>query len=419
MTVSSKSAQTVRVGVIGAGRRSALYFGDTIPDDINAHIVAIADPNATSSASFADRFAAGYQPAIYDDGLEMLATEDLDAVIVASPNAEHVPYAVKSMEQSLTLMLEKPVATTIEDLTTLWQAYQEHESSDTLVGFVLRYTPFYSAVRKIVKSGRLGEILSIEASENLNTRLTLTQHRGWRHDTAKSGGWMVEKCCHDFDVLSYLIGSRPARVFSVASPMHFFPRPAREQLPRFQPKPDSAHQDPENQSSDVAQHSPYTPSDLPDRQVAMLEFENGTLATFTAVMAQPKTTRRLRIFGTEGLLEGDITSDSIVVSHPDPSGTAETTVENIPVSPGTPADHYGGDAVLGDAFWHLAAGDPSSTPRAGLAEGIEGVLTALAVQQSAASGQPIDVDELRHQVFGVSGAEPAGLSAIQTQTSRM
>src|SRR5699024_12752796 len=50
---------------------------------------------------------------------------------------------------------------------------------------------------------------------------------------------------------------------------------------------------------DTRQHSPYGPSNLPDRQVATIEFENGTQATFTAVMAQPRTTRRIRVFGTE------------------------------------------------------------------------------------------------------------------------
>lgn len=403
-----------RVGVIGAGRRGALYF-NAIPDDVDVRIVAIADPSVSSSQAFAKRFADGQDVSYYEDGLEMLANEDLDAVIVASPNAEHVPYAVESMSQSLTLMLEKPVATTVDDLAALWRAYQDSDSGHTLVGFVLRYTPFYSAVRDIVRSGRLGEILSIEASENINTRLSLTQHRGWRHDTAKSGGWMVEKCCHDFDVLGYLIDSRPSRIYSMASAKHFRPRPDEEQLGRFQPDPETDHVEPDNPGSDVAQHSPYSPSNLPDRQVATLEFENGTLATFTAVMAQPKTTRRLRIFGTEGLLEGDIRSDTIVLSFPDPAGSAEFAVEEIPVDPGSPQNHYGGDAVLGDAFWHLAAGVEGATPlRAGLRDGIDGVLAAIALQRSAATGQPVEMDDLRREVFGDLAGDLGAPSAAHT-----
>ena len=156
------------------------------------------------------------------------------------------------------------------------------------------------------------------------------------------------------------------------------------------------------------QHSPYARSGLPDRQVATLEFASGTLATFTAVMAQPRTTRRLRIFGTEGLLEGDIGERRIDLSFPDPAGSAEVTREHEDIEVGD-SGHQGGDEVLGELFWHLAAGE-DRVPRAGLADGIDAVLCALALQESARTGQGIDLAPLREQVFGtsaVTSTEPA------------
>lgn len=400
----TNAAGSIRTGVVGAGRRGAAYFR-AIPEDLTDQVslAAIADPSAPHREAFADRFAPAGGVQEYHDGVEMMRRQQLDAVVVASPNYQHVPYAVEAMSHSLPLLLEKPVATDLEGLRTLWEAEQNRRASRTVVGFVLRYTPFYSAVRDVVRSGRLGEILSVEANENLGTGLTMVQYEGWRQDTEKSGGWMLEKCCHDMDVLGYVLGARPTRVFSMASALHLRPRPVAEQLARFQPEAGTARMDFGDAATDQAlresvQHSPYAPSNLPDRQIATIEFDNGTLATFTAVMAQPRTNRRLRIFGTEGLLEGDIAAEHIALSFPDPAGGPEVTREEIDVEAGS-SGHHGGDEVLGDTFWHLAAGQERH-PRAGLADGIDAVLCALALQRSAADGEAVDLGALRRQVFG-------------------
>lgn len=420
MPTSNDPAATIRVGVIGAGLRASAYFRDIPPElEDSVHIVAIADPDPQQRATFGDliaitetdpaekarvaaRWAPGEDRSEYDDGLELLAEEELDAVILSSPNAQHVSYAAAAMARSLPLMLEKPVATTIDDLARLWQAYQDSDPGHTLVGFVLRYTPFYSAVREVVREGRLGTILSVEINENLGTSLTMRQYRGWRQDTAKSGGWMVEKCCHDFDMLSHLLGASPRRVFSMASARHFRPRPEAEQLDRFQPKPKSTDVGRTGEAlRNTMQHSPYGKSNLPDRQVATLEFDNGVLATFTATMAQPRTTRRIRIFGTEGMLEGETAQERITLLFPDPAGSREVTEEQVDVSVGA-SGHHGGDEVLCETFWHLVAGGERAS-RAGLVDGIDAVLTAIAVQQSAHSGQAVDLAELRATVFGAQG----------------
>lgn len=401
MSAQQSPVSPIRVGIIGAGLRGASYFHN-IPDELAVNLVAIADPNPQKRAAFAELFAAGHEPAGYGDGLSMLRNEELDAVVLASPNSQHLSYAVEAMSRSLPLVLEKPVATTTEDLATLWQAYQNRPGGEAVVGFVLRYTPFYSRIREIIRSGRLGQILSIEANENLGTGLTMIQYRGWRQDTTQSGGWMLEKCCHDMDILSHLLDSRPTRVFSMASAMHLRPRPASEQLDRFQPVAGSGEIDFGDAATnealrDTMQHSPYEPSNLPDRQVATIEYENGTLCTFTAVMAQPRSTRRVRIFGTEGLLEGDIDSHDIALSFPDPGGGSGITEERVKIATGG-SGHNGGDEVLGDTFWHLAAGE-DRIPRAGVAEGIDAALTALALQQSADTGVPVDMGTMRARVF--------------------
>lgn len=405
MLSPASPAQLTKVGLVGSGQRAASYFRN-IPADIepSVQLAAIADPEPSRRAAFATLV--GAEPELLDDGVAMIRERALDAVVVATPNDQHVPYAVEAMRHGLPLLLEKPVATTTEDLAALWQAEQARPGGRTVVGFVLRYTPFYERVREIVRSGRLGEILAVQADENLGTGLTMVQYQGWRQDVGRSGGWMLEKCCHDLDVLGYVLDARPVRVHSMASALAFRPRPAAEQLDRFQPAAGTGEIDFGDATAkevlrEKVQHSPYSPSGLPDRQVATLEFSSGTLATFTSVMAQPRSTRRLRIFGTEGLLEGDIGARSIDLTFPDPAGSAEITREHEQVEIGD-SGHQGGDEVLGDTFWHLAAGE-DRIPRAGLADGIDAVLCAMALQESARTGQAIELDPLREQVFGPEG----------------
>jgi len=367
----------------------------------SVRLTAISDPDPQRRQAFADLL--GARPALLDDGLTMLRDPEMDAVVVATPNDQHVPSAVAAMERGLPLLLEKPVATTLEDLGALWRAEQARPGGRTVVGFVLRYTPFYERVREIVRSGRLGEILSVQADENLGTGLTMVQYQGWRQDVTRSGGWMLEKCCHDLDVLGYVLDSRPVRVHSMASALAFRPRPEAEQLPRFRPAAGTGEIDYGDAAAkqvlrETDQHSPYALSGLPDRQVATLEFDNGTLATFTAVMAQPRSTRRLRIFGTEGLLEGDLSARTLDLSFADPAGGPGSTREHEEVRTGT-SGHHGGDEILGDTFWRLAAGE-ERTPRADLADGIDAVLGAMALQDSARTGLPVDLAPLRQQVFG-------------------
>jgi predicted dehydrogenase len=406
----------VRVGLVGAGQRASAYFRN-IPSDMAdaVRLTSVADPEPARREAFASLV--GTEAELLDDGVAMLREHALDAAVVATPNDQHVPYALEAMRRGLPLLLEKPVATTLEDLAALWQAEQARPAGRTVVGFVLRYTPFYERVREIVRSGRLGEILAVQADENLGTGLTMVQYQGWRQDVTRSGGWMLEKCCHDLDVLGYLLDSRPVRVHSMASALAFRPRPEAEQLPRFRPSAGTGEIDYADASArevlrEKVQHSPYAPSGLPDRQVATLEFASGVLGTFTAVMAQPRTTRRLRIFGTEGLLEGDIGERRLDLSFSDPAGSAEVTREHERIEIGD-SGHQGGDEVLGELFWHLAAGE-DRIPRAGLADGIDAVLCAMALQESARTGRGIDLDPLREQVFGSAGTvavdTPAGAS---------
>lgn len=385
---------SVCVGVIGAGRRTRSYFRN-IPADVAGRVAvsAVADPDPAARTDFIDWVASPAGPARqYSDSTELLNKADaLDAVVITSPNDRHVDDAVQALDAGLAILLEKPVATTAKDCARLWSAYTQATDPRLMVGFVLRYTPFFSTVREIIRSGRLGEVLSVDATESVGTKVTMGLHRGWRPDAARSGGFMVEKCCHDFDVLSWLMDRDISTIYSMAARTHFRPRPQHERLHKLE---DLVGQDP---PSGPQWRSPYdSDSSFPDHQTALLDFGDGLTGTFTACMAQPRSDRGLHIFGTEGALVGNIADSRIEIRHA--AGTDGRSAEIIDVQAG-PSGHNGGDEVLGDAFWHLAAGRGGGS-RAGLEEGIGAVLAALATQESSTNSRPVDVGQLRSTTFG-------------------
>lgn len=398
-------ARKVRVGVIGTSKRAAAYFRN-IPSDLRPGIklVALADPNPSNREKFQRLFSGGTFPQIYSSGEEMFTSEDLDAVVISSPNRFHVGDAKQALAAGATTLLEKPVAISVAECGELWNAQQNSAIGTAVVGFVLRYTPFYSKVKEIVDSGQLGEILTINADECLGTMLTTGFHKGWRKNDYYSGGFIVEKCCHDFDILNWIVGANVQRVYSVGNRKHFIPDQAKRHerfdeaaLPQF----DADYGDLEIKQTFFTPNegSPYdVPSDPPDHQSVILEYEDGTLCTFNACMGQPRSSRQIKIFGTGAALEGDIADSRIVVRTPHQQGNGWDSEEiTVPIDE---SGHKGGDSVIGNAFWNAAAARTDTLSRAGVKEGIDAVLVGLAADQSRKSGSPVELNAMRHSVFG-------------------
>jgi predicted dehydrogenase len=405
---------TFNIGVVGAGKRAASYFSN-MPEDLKPvmRLAALVDPNERNRATFASLFGSDSAVGEYTDVDRMFEQADLDAVILAPPNLYHAHAAELAMASGLHILLEKPVAITVEDCRRLWQASQSsRRPASVIVGFVLRYTPFYSKVKELISSGAIGSILAIDADENLGTDLTNLFHKGWRRDDRLAGGFMVEKCCHDLDILNWLTDAHVEQVFSMAKRTHFVPHPSGGRSSRFDVPVDRRVDDADFGNREISEAfftpskgSPYDfPTDSPDHQAVLLDFDQGALGSFMACMGQPRTNRRLRVFGTDGSLEGDIAETKIVVHKPHSRGNGwEVAVHEVAAEAG---NHHGGDAVISAAFWRLVANDPQGA-KAGLREGIEAVLVALAAQESSASHQPVDVRAMRDHVFGVVPA-PVG-----------
>ncbi len=398
---------TIRVAVIGVGVRSVSYLTN-VPADIRGRIqlVAVADISVKRRRLFAERFTEWGTPEEFETGEALLRKVSYDALIIGSYNNTHADFAIEALDSGACILLEKPVAITTDQCRRLWQKFQAVEDARVFVGFVLRYSPFYKRVSELIKDNAIGQLMAIDADENLSQSITSGFFRDWRRDDKLSGGFMVEKCSHDFDIFHMLTERRVARVFSIARRTHFVKRPREEQHRRFDSEVirniafDYSDIHVKQIFENTSDESIYdAESDVPDHQAVMLEYEDGVLINFMACHGQPRATRRLRAFGSNGSLEGDI--DRGVILHDVPHEAhlgAETLRHDIVFDD---SGHHGADSVINDAFWKAAAGGEVEN-LAGVREGIEAVLVGIAAEQSKRSGRPVSLEPLRNAVYGAA-----------------
>lgn len=386
----------INVGVIGTGPRASSFFRYAADHETFAvQPTALFDPSAEKRDLFVGKYGGSAAIAICNSREELLAHRGLDALIVGAPNHLHAEIAIEAFERGIPMLLEKPVAITLEECQRLWITYKACGSPPTVVGFVLRHTPFFRRAMEMVESGQLGEILAIDSDEHVGASTTALFWHNWRRFKKSSGGFLVEKCCHDFDMLRCLTRANVKTIFSIARRTHLVPG-GKLRHQRLEKALGALR---ERAGEDTAgRESIYDLStDNPDHQSVLIEWDNGILTNFSACLGQVRNTRRLRVSGSAGTLEGDAEEGHLHVhkaSDNDPSPSYEGHTITTDGS-----GHHGADRFIADSFWRMAAGEPIDK-HAGIRDGIEAVIIGLAAQKSAESGLPVEVGPMRQQVFG-------------------
>jgi myo-inositol 2-dehydrogenase/D-chiro-inositol 1-dehydrogenase len=202
--------KSLRYGIIGTGTMGREHLRCVEIVD-GAEVVAVADPYP-DSLNAAREIHADLQ--LYDDYRRMLEKETLDAVVVATPNDTHADIVCDVLESDVHLLAEKPVATTLEDSNRIVEA--EARSNRILqVGLELRHAPIYVRMRELIDEGRIGRVRQLWCKEFRGPWAFKVDH--WITQRSRSGGTLVEKNCHHFDLFNWFAGERPARVAGFGS----------------------------------------------------------------------------------------------------------------------------------------------------------------------------------------------------------
>lgn len=410
------------LAAIGCGGRTRTYCELAMRQPERYRVVAAADPNPirlewTAHLSKNPEFRA------YRDAVAILSEPKLaDIMIIGTQDADHREHAIASMEKGYDLLLEKPIATNLEDTLAVQQTAQKL-GRRVLVCHVLRYTPFYRKVKEIIDSGVLGKILSLNATEGVGAWHQCHSYvRGHWSNTQTTSPMILAKSCHDLDIIRWFIGS-PCRQISSFGSLNYFtqasapagaPKRCFDGCPVENTCPYHAKRYLEDQSKwlsyvcELDMNSEksvlrawlhqskwgrcvyHCDNDAVDHQTVNLAFENNATATFT--MTAFEGGRHLELFGTEGRLRGgDFVRQSCgydisVRFHKDESKEHTYTIHE---QEGGYDGHMGGDAGIMNQLYDEMLKPSKEDMVTSLDISVESHVMAFAAERSRLNGKSV------------------------------
>nr|WP_202513234.1 Gfo/Idh/MocA family oxidoreductase [Streptomyces sp. SID3343] len=411
------------MAIVGAGARGAGYARIAAAEGL-ADLAAVADPDPARRGALAAEFGIP-DDRVFADWRDLAALPRLaDAVIVATPDRLHADPAVAFAELGYALLLEKPMAPTEHEARRIVDAAVRNDVL-LAVCHVLRYTPYSATLKRLIDTGRIGDVVSVEHLEPV----------GWWHQAHSyvRGQWAVEadsssmllaKSCHDIDWLGHLVGQPVARVSSFGGLHHFraenkpagagdrcvtcpVERTCAYSAPRIYERflGDPVHEQwPLGVVTDdvstaglrkALAEGPYGAcvytgrNDVVDHQVVNLEYTGGATASFTMTAFTALDFRKTRVFGTRGSLDGD---GRAITLHDFLTDEVETfSVE--PDGGASAADGHGGaDTELMRAFVAAVATGDRTLISSGPYETLVSHLVVWAAEQARREGTVVSME---------------------------
>lgn len=386
-----------RVAFIGTGGRSVPYAMEYAKNS-RVRVVAIADPSAEHRRQMIKASGLPQNTKEYDNWKDLLHDHNkLDGAVICTPNHLHADPAIACLERGMAIACEKPLATTQEDCERILDAERKYNGR-TLVGFVLRSAPFYRRIREIIQTGGIGALVAIQADELVGWMVTSLMMRSpWRRFTAMSGGALLEKCCHDIDLLNWLANARPTTVYSTGNRLVFRPNPA---LPmrcddcrlsttcRYYKRPTRAKTEDEGEErlhyfmGREGACIYNAGGDMTDNQSAVVTYENSVIANFMMNFncAGERAGRNIMVVGQRGNIWGNFNKLK-VHWHKNDTDNAET----FPITTDG-SGHGGGDRDHADQLVRMM-GDPDFRPAQNAQAAYLSAMVCFAAERSRLTGR--------------------------------
>ena len=358
-----------RVAVIGTGTigqehmRVATLLG-------RAHVHGVFD-TAKDSVDAALKGFSGYAdhtPRRYASLEEACADPDTDALLICTPNFTHIDVVEAVAESGKALFLEKPMATTLPDAKRIVEIAGSYPSF-VQVGLQYRYkAPYAEAHHEVLERGSVGDVKTLSMSEYRPPFLDKVGQ--WNKFNEYSGGTLVEKCCHYFDLLNLFAGRKPVRVFASGGRAVNF----------------------------VEFEYKGRASDIDDHAFVLIDYADGLRASFTLNMFAPHFHEELVVTGSGGRLIAtesfDFYRDRVARSRVSIEAGEIAATRHIDLSYSDDVDtsgHHGATFFEHIAFMDRL--DGRDTDAATPLQGLWSIIVAAAAQESIHSGQAIAIEE--------------------------
>lgn len=423
-----------RYALVGTGSRASMYVEATTQTfDAFAELVALCDISQTRmnwhNAQLQAQGISPHPTYLARDFDQMIAETKPDVVIVCSIDATHHQYIIRAMELGCDVITEKPLTTSVENLHAIVNTINQTGRS-LRVTFNYRYAPAYTKLRELVLQGVIGRPLAVDFSWLLDTSHGADYFRRWHRQKENSGGLLVHKSTHHFDLVNWWIGSYPAQVFALGDLLFYGKDNAEARgesysYQRYTGEP-AAKNDPfalfldekaafQGLYMDAEAETGYLrdqnvfgePITIEDTMAVTARYRNGVLLSYCLITYSPWEGLRVAITGTRGRVELEVVEN---VNHllGDDEVSASTTgfkATQLRVYPmfGTPYDveipvieggHGGGDpTMLEQIFSPHAPPDPYHRD-ASHVDGAASILVGLAANEAMKTGRLITIDDL-------------------------
>lgn len=413
--------------VVGFGSRGNAYATYALDHPEELEIVGVADPNPIRRDTAAERFHIP-EDRLYTTWQDLTAQPKMaDFAILSTQDNMHFEPALALIEKGYDLLLEKPMAPTPQQCKIITEA-AERKGVKVVVCHVLRFTPFWRTVKAALDEGRVGKVMSIIAYENVgNLHQSHSYVRGNWRNTEESTCMIMAKCCHDMDILQWLVGKKCTQVQSFGSLGHFRkenqPAGAPDRCtdgcpvekdchysarklylnnrgefgPWFRSAAAKTIDDPtDEQVLEAIEKGPYgrcvyaCDNDVVDHQVVNLEYEDGCTVSFT-MNAFNKGGRFIHVYGTEGELISKRDQSAV-----DIYSFATREWETVPVSctgNELTSGHGGGDSGIMVDYLRLLRGEQPSNSICTVRTSYENHITGFAAEQARLENRVVSIAE--------------------------
>ena len=375
--------ETKKLVVFGFGMRGSIYarFAKAYPEKFE--LVAIIENNE-KRIELAKEEHVGVP--VYLNYKEFLKDNiKADILAVATQDEQHKEHAIAMMAAGYDLLLEKPIANNKADCLAIYEASKRY-GRKVIVCHVLRYTPFYSTVKRIIDSGKLGDIVTIHASENVGYYHQAHSFvRGPWRNKAQSSPMILAKCCHDMDIIRYLMGEKCLSVNSYGDLYYFNREHAPEGSAEYCSeckyedclyKAQKLYTEEEHKwCAAYFTTKPLLPeyilpdlkgtqydrciykcdNDVVDHEVTVMRFSKGKTACHTMTAFSKEIYRDLKIHGTKAELVGVVEDNTLEIRY----FGKNTEKIKIDISKANVGGHMGGDFFMMDSLYLALNGMPA------------------------------------------------------------
>ena len=432
-------SKPVTAVIVGAGHRAFVYseLAKTNPELLK--IVGVADPNPVRRKKAMEYF--GFSEDMCFDSAQTLAEKGrlADAVINGTMDEQHLETAIPLLNAGYDMLLEKPFAVCEEDMRQIVDCAKKNNSK-VMICHVLRYTPFYYAIKERIVNGEIGDIINIQMTEHVSYHHLSTSYiRGkWANSDKCHTTMLLAKCCHDIDLMMWFMSeTKPVSISSFGSKFQFKPENAPENAGTICMKdcplvdecvystkrlyldhPDrwsfyvwDALEGIENPTIDdkialMKTDNPYArciykcDNNVVDHQSVLVNFASGATGTHNMVGGSAEPRRNIHIIGTKGEIFGNFEESKFTVLKINPSPDAhneECDVEEIDLRVtgdmvGAYGGHGGGDERLAEDFVKFIRGEQPSLACTSIFDSVAGHLCVYLADKSRENGgMPVEV----------------------------